>query len=158
MNPVAWNAVLALAWMAITGSFTPANLALGFAVGFVALIVSARIPGVPRYTSRGWKVVTLAGYTAWEILLANIRITRDVFTVSRIRPAFIDVPIRSRTDTEIALLAALITLTPGTTAVDISPDGTRMLVHVTNLPEGGADQARRDIIEGFERRILEVLR
>ena len=158
MNPVAWNAVLAIAWMAITGSFTPANFALGFAVGFVALIVSARIPGVPRYTDRGWKVLSLAGYTVWEVILSNIRISRDIFTVSRIRPAFIDVPIRSRTDTEIALLAALVTLTPGTTAVDVSPDGTRMLVHITNLPEGGAEQARRDIIEGFERRVLEVLR
>lgn len=158
MNPVVWNVLLALAWVAITGAFTPANFLLGLAVGFVALMVSQRVPGVPRYTRRTWSVVALAGYTAWEILLANLRVSRDLFMVERIRPAMISVPIRSRTDTEITLLAALITLTPGSTAIDITPDGSHMLVHVTNLPPGGPDEARRDIIEGFERRILEIMR
>ena len=158
MNPVVWNILLALAWVAITGSFTPANFALGIAVGFVALIVSQRIPGVPRYSRRSWNVIMLALFTAWEILMANVRVTRDVFTVERTKPALISVPIRSRTDTEITLLAALVTLTPGSTAVDISPDGTHMLIHTTNLPPGGPERFRRDIQEGFERRILEVLR
>ena len=158
MNPVAWNALLALAWLAITGSFTITNFLLGFAVGFVALIVTQRVPGVPTYTGRSWKVVALAAFVAWEVLLANLRVSRDILTVTRMRPALISVPIRSRTDTEVSLLAALVTLTPGTTAIDVSPDGRHMLVHVTNLPDGGPDEARRDIIEGFERRILEVLR
>jgi multicomponent Na+:H+ antiporter subunit E len=158
MNPVVWNIMLALVWVAITGSFTPTNFALGMAIGFVALIVSQRIPGVPRYTRRSWNVVMLALYIGWAILMANVRVTRDVFTVHRTRPALISVPIRSRTDTEITLLAALITLTPGSTAIDITPDGTHILVHTTNLPPGGVEEARREILEGFERRILEVLR
>lgn len=158
MNPVAWNALLALAWLAITGSFTIANFLVGFAVGFVALIVTQRVPGVPTYTVRTWKVITLAAYVAWEVILANLRVSRDILTVTRMSPALISVPIRSRTDTEVSLLAALITLTPGTTAIDVSPDGRHMLVHFTNLPDGGAEEARRDIVDGFERRILEVLR
>lgn len=158
MNPVAWNVLLALAWLAITGSFSPANFLLGLAIGLVALVVSQRIPGVPRYTNRTWKVFALAGFTAWEVVLANFRVSRDVITVSRLRPALVAVPIRSRTDTEIALLAALITLTPGTTAIDVSPDGRHMLVHMTTLPDGGPEEARLDIIDGFERRILEILR
>ncbi|MEX2446500.1 MAG: Na+/H+ antiporter subunit E [Dehalococcoidia bacterium] len=158
MNAIASNILLALAWMAITGAFTASNFFLGLAVGFVALLVSERIPGVPGYTRRSWNVVFLAAFTAWEILLANLRVSRDIVRVERIRPALIAVPIRSRTDTEITLLAALITLTPGSTAIDISPDGDSMLVHVMNLPEGGPEEARRDIIEGFERRILEALR
>ncbi|MGE3960861.1 MAG: Na+/H+ antiporter subunit E [Dehalococcoidia bacterium] len=158
MNAFAWNALLALAWMAITGSFTAPNFVLGLAVGFVALIVTQRVPGVPRYSGRSWKIVKLAAFVAWEVLLANYRVSRDVLTVTRMRPALISVPIRSRTDTEVTLLAALVTLTPGTTAIDVSPDGRHMLVHVTNLPDGGPEQARLDVIEGFERRILEVLR
>jgi len=158
MNPLVWNILLALAWVAITGSFTPTNFALGVAIGFVALIVSQRIPGVPRYTRRSWSMVLLVLYTARAILMANVRVTRDVLTVHRTRPALISVPIRSRTDTEITLLAALITLTPGSTAIDVTPDGTHMLVHTTNLPPGGVEEARLEVLEGFERRILEVLR
>lgn len=158
MNPVAWNALLALAWLAITGSFTPANFALGMGVGFIALIVAQRIPGVPRYTRRTWDVVLLGLFFVREILLANVRVTRDILFIERTRPALIDVPIRSRRDSEITVLTALIILTPGSTVVDISPDGTRILVHVTNLPPGGVEQARRDILEGFERRVLAAMR
>ncbi|MDA1010202.1 MAG: Na+/H+ antiporter subunit E [Chloroflexi bacterium] len=156
MNPLVWNILLALAWIAITGSFTAVNFALGLVIGFIALIVSQRIPGVPRYTRRSWHALSLALFVAWEILLANVRVTRDLFNVKRTRPALISVPIRARTDTEVTLLAALVTLTPGSTA--ISPDGTHMFVHVTNLPDGGVEEARRSIQDGFERRILEVLR
>ncbi|MDA1010241.1 MAG: Na+/H+ antiporter subunit E [Chloroflexi bacterium] len=158
MNPLVWNILLALAWIAITGSFTALNFALGLAIGFVAIIVSQRIPGVPRYTRRSWHVLALAFYIGWEIVLSNIRVTRDLFAVARTRPALISVPIQARTDAEVTLLAALVTLTPGSTAIDLSPDGTHMFVHVTNLPDGGVEEARRVIQEGFERRILEVLR
>lgn len=158
MNAVAWNVLLAVAWMAITASFTAPNFVLGMAVGFVSLIVSQRIPGVPHYTGRALKVAALVAYTAREIVLANFRVSRDLLTAAQLRPALLDIPIRSRTDTEISLLAAFVTLTPGTTAVDISPDGQHMLVHFTNLPPGGIDEAHEAILDGWERRILEVLR
>jgi multicomponent Na+:H+ antiporter subunit E len=158
MNPIAWNVMLALAWVAITGSFTAVNFGLGMAIGFVALMVSQRIPGVPRYTRRSWKVLTLSAFTAKEIVMANVRVTRDLFGVKRTRPAIVRVPIRATTDAEVTLLAALVTLTPGSTAIDVAPDGTSMLVHVTNLPAGGVEEAIRSVQDGFERRILEVLR
>jgi multicomponent Na+:H+ antiporter subunit E len=75
-----------------------------------------------------------------------------------LRPAVIDVPLTARTDAEIALLAACVTLTPGSTAIALSADRTVMYVHLTNLGGGDFESARRSIKSGFERRILEILR
>ncbi len=158
MSALLWNLVLGLAWTAITGSFTAPNFLLGVGVGFVALMITQRVPGFPRYSRRSWNVVALVLYALLEIFRANLRVSRDILAGERMQPALVSVPIRSRTDTEVTLLAALVTLTPGTTAIDLSPDGEHMLVHFTNLPDGGVEEARDSVLSGFERRILQVLR
>jgi multicomponent Na+:H+ antiporter subunit E len=66
------------------------------------------------------------------------------------------VPLDARTDAEIVLLANLITLTPGTLSLDLSDDRTVLYVHAMYLTD--PDELRREIKEGFERRVLEVLR
>lgn len=158
MSALLWNLALGLAWTAITGSFTVANFGLGVAVGFVALMLTQRVPGFPRYSRRWWHVLTLALYTLREIVMANLRVSRDILAGERMRPALLSVPIESKTDTEITLLAAFVTLTPGTTVIDISPDSQHLLVHFTNVPEDGLEEARASVLNGFERRILQVLR
>lgn len=157
MIVVLWNMALALAWTAITGSFTLGNFMLGFAIGVAALLVTQHVPGVPHYTKRPLYLLALGAYTAIEVTLANLRVAREIVT-GDIHPALLSVETDAESDLEITLLAALVTLTPGTTVVDLSPDGKRILVHFTNLPPGGPDAARRSVKEGFERRILRVTR
>ncbi|MDA0301149.1 MAG: Na+/H+ antiporter subunit E [Chloroflexi bacterium] len=158
MNVFTWNVLLALAWMAMTGTVTPGNLVLGWIIGFLALMFTRRVPGLPHYTRRGTAIVALLAYTLMEIVLANLRVTRDLIWPKNIRPALISFETRAEGDLELTLLAALVTITPGTTVVDVSADERRFLVHYTNLPTGGPDAARAEIRDGFERRVLEVLR
>src|SRR3546814_7947068 len=47
----------------------------------------------------------------------------------RLAPALVEVRLRCRTDAEVAAYMGLITLTPGTMAVSLSPDRTRLIVH-----------------------------
>jgi multicomponent Na+:H+ antiporter subunit E len=49
----------------------------------------------------------------------------------------------------------LINTTPGSVALDVSPDKKVLYVHVMYMDT--PDGARRDIKEGFERRVLGVL-
>ena len=56
----------------------------------------------------------------------------------------------------ILTLANLIALTPGTLSLDISTDRRVLYVHTMHLED--ADGFRRNIKEGFERRLLEVFR
>jgi multicomponent Na+:H+ antiporter subunit E len=74
------------------------------------------------------------------------------------RPGVIAIPLNARTDVEITLLANLITLTPGTLSLDVSADRSVLYIHVMYIDNDDIDAVRRKIKEGFERRILEVLR
>ena len=70
------------------------------------------------------------------------------------RPRIIQLPLSVTHDGEILLLAAMINITPGSVALDVSEDRRTMFVHVMHITT--AEDARREIKEGFERRILEL--
>lgn len=68
--------------------------------------------------------------------------------------AIVAVPLDVQSELGIALLANMITLTPGTTSLHISDDKKCLYIHVMNYSENVVN----DIKQGFERRILKVLR
>jgi len=158
MNGLVLNALLALAWVAISGDVSVGNFAVGFGLGLVILVFTRRIVGQPTYPLRLWRVMNLLVFFVWELLLANLRLAYDVLTPGyRLRPGVVAIPIEVRTDTEITLLANMITLTPGSFSLDVSADRRVLYVHVMYLDED-VDEFRRKIKNGFERRILEVMR
>jgi multicomponent Na+:H+ antiporter subunit E len=152
-----WNLVLALVWTALTGEFTTSSFVVGMLLGSAVLVV-ARGPGEGRrYVRKAGQLVRFLLYFAWEMLVANLRVAWDVVTPRhRSRPAILAIPLEARTDGEIILLANVITLTPGTLSLDVSPDRSTLYVHAMYV----ADPAdlRRQIKIGFERRLLELLR
>jgi multicomponent Na+:H+ antiporter subunit E len=72
------------------------------------------------------------------------------------RPGIIAVPLDATGDGEIVLLAALINLTPGSVALDISPDRKTLYVH--SMYVDSTEAARAEIKDGYERRVLQLLR
>jgi multicomponent Na+:H+ antiporter subunit E len=152
-----WNVLLAVAWAAITGSFALPNLLLGFVLGLLVLFFARRVVGAPAYVHKVWQVIALAVYFLWELVLANLRVAYDVLTPAHhMRPGVIGIPLDATTDAEITLLANLITLTPGTLSLDVAADRRTLYIHAMYL--GDIDAERRKIKNGFERRVLAVLR
>jgi multicomponent Na+:H+ antiporter subunit E len=152
-----WNILLALAWAALTGGFTPQNLALGFGLGFLILVTMRGTIGSPVYARKALQVLDLLLFFSIELVKANLRVAYDVLTPGyQLRPAVVAVPLDARTDLEITLLANLITLTPGTLSLDVSKDRGELYVHAMYLDD--VETMRRQIKQGFERRVLEVLR
>ncbi len=157
MNFLLWNILLAIMWVLATGQFTPMNLAAGYLLGFLVLWFARRALGPARYFLRAWRAVSLLGFFLKELVLANFRVAYDVVTpTSHMRPALIAIPLDAATDAEITLLAGMVTLTPGTLSVDVSPDRKTLLIHAMFGED--PDAVRRGIKEGFEKRILEILR
>lgn len=98
---------------------------------------------------------------SWVYLKALIElafmIAWDVVTVKNYsRPGFVEVPLEAETDLEIAIIANLITFSPGTMVVGLSPDRSLMRVHVMFLED--ADAIIQDIKENVEQKVLELLR
>lgn len=152
-----WNLLLALAWAAMSGTFSLGNVAFGFALGFGVLGLARRDAEARRYFRRTGQLLLLVLYFVKELLVANLRMARDVMLPrSRMRPGIISVPLKAQTDAEITCVANLITLTPGTLSLDVSADRRTLYVHAMEAAD--VEAVRRGITGGLERRVLEVLR
>jgi multicomponent Na+:H+ antiporter subunit E len=157
MKSLFWNLALALAWVAVTGDLTGGNLMLGFGIGFLVLFFTAPIVGTPAYVRKVAQVLNLALFFIWELILSNLRVALEVLTPGyQLRPGVIAIPLDAQTDAEIMLLTTLISLTPGSIALDVSADRHELYLHSMYIND--PEQARRQIKDGFERRVLEVLR
>jgi multicomponent Na+:H+ antiporter subunit E len=144
--------LLALAWAALQGDITLANLVVGYMVGYAILALLARGGVMPSIlAARTLHGVGLAAFFAWELILANFRVAADVLRGYRIEPAVVAIPLDITTDGEILLLSTLINITPGSVTIDLSDDRKTLYVHVMHMIS--ADETRRDIKNGFERRV-----
>jgi multicomponent Na+:H+ antiporter subunit E len=154
---MSWNLALAIAWVGMTGQLNAANLLVGFIVGYVVLLVLQGPVAMGGQLHRIRVAIELLVVFAWELLLANLRVAWDVVTPTHLmRPGVIAVPLDARDDIEILILANMVSLTPGTLSLDISDDRTVLYIHAMYLHD--RERITSAIKDGFERRLLEVLR
>ena len=151
------NVLLALAWAAVTGSFTFLNLAFGFVLAMGTLSLIREQVGSVGYFSRARRVISLFLLFVYELILSAWRVAVLVLSPRMdLKPGIFAYPLKVDRDFEIALLANLITLTPGTLSVDVSDDRRTLYVHAIDASD--PEQARRYIASGFERKIIEAFR
>lgn len=152
-----FNLLLAIVWVAITGSASFLNLVFGFVLSALALAIVREPYGGVLYLGRARRILALLllflcelAKSAWAVAVMVMRPKMDV------KPGIFAFPLTVDRDFEIALLANLITLTPGTLSVDVSDDRKTLYVHALDCSDPEA--VKRGIAEGFERRILEAFR
>ena len=157
MTALLWNVLLGFVWTLATGDLSPGNSAIGFVLAFAVLLFSRRVLAPSGYHRKPWQLARFLAFFVWEMILANLRVAHDVITPRLYaRPAIIRLPLDARTDEEIALFSNLITLTPGTLPLEVSEDRQTMYIHAMFVDD--PDELRREIKEGIERRLLEVMR
>lgn len=156
MNMFLLNILLGIAWSALTGRFAPVDLIFGFGLGYAVLWVVTRIWRQERYFKQISRLIGLAVYFLMDLLRANFRLAATILSPHmKLRPAVVSVPLELKTEAGISLLANLITLTPGTLSLDISNDRQILYVHTVWLDN--PEKFRRQISEGYERRIKELV-
>ena len=150
------NVLLAFTWCAVQGSFTFVNLLFGFVISSIALWLIREQFGTSKYFNRTWLIIGLIWLFLKELFLSVIRVAWLVLNPGQnYRPSFISFPLTVKEPHEITLLANLITLTPGTLSVDVSDDNKTLYIHCIDVDD--VEALRKDIAEGFERKILEAL-
>lgn len=154
---LAVNVILALSWAAVTGTFSLFNLFVGFIFGLFALWLIREQTGTRHYMNRVMSFVELGILFLYELVMSAVRVLMIVIRVDmKLSPGVIAFPLTVDRDVEITVLANMITLTPGTLSVDVSPDRKTLFVHCIDVPDEA--EVIRDIQEGFERKILEAFR
>lgn len=150
-------AVFTLVWLAVSGSFTIPNLLLGIAASALSLLlIRGHIqPDGRRF--RPLKALSLLVLFFKELALSAWKVAVLVASPKmNLKPGIFAFPLTVDRDFEITLLANLITLTPGTLSVDVSQDRKLLYVHAIDCSDPAG--TRRDIANGFERKILEAFR
>ncbi|MBR9776019.1 MAG: Na+/H+ antiporter subunit E [Cytophagales bacterium] len=151
------NLLLSFIWLAVTGDFSFINFVFGFTLSFLLMWLISQRGEDNRYLYRGPKVVAFIFFFLYELVKANLQVAYDVITPSYfMKPGIIKIPLDAKTDMEITLLANLITLTPGTLSLDVSDDRKVLYVHAMYVKN--KDRFIADIKNGFERKLLEILR
>jgi multisubunit Na+/H+ antiporter MnhE subunit len=93
-------------------------------------------------------VVFLAVF-ARELVLANIAVAKTVLfqSVDELAPGFVTYPTEGLTEFEIVVLTHCITLTPGTTSVEVAEDLKTVLVHALDArdPQGVCDGIKKTL-------------
>ena len=141
----AWLLVL---WLGITGSWTTGSLVGGIVVVTLLMVLFPPVePGTTRHRLRPVMLARYAGHFVRELVLANIQVAFAVIFPSRVRHArgVIDVELPPSSRLVLAILANAVSLTPGTSIIDVSSDPPWMRVHVLELRD--PDEVRSAIAE-----------
>jgi multicomponent Na+:H+ antiporter subunit E len=155
---VSWRrlVVLALLWWALAGSLHPMHLLVGIAVGAAALAWAgsgAPVPKARRARLSAWR--RLAWQSAVELGRSSVEVAGYIVRPrSRFRPGIVEIPLRIRDQRAITLLAALITLMPGSIAIAVSRDRRFLYGHFIHVPSARAIQ--HAVRTRFEDAIVEI--
>lgn len=156
MKPFVWNILLGLIWVALTGTFTGANLFVGVLLGYLILAVAGSTVGAKGYAGRVWRRIGFLLFYMWELLLSNLRVARDVMRPhSHASPAIVAIPVDGLSAVQITLLANLITMTPGTLSIDTSDDRQTLYIHAMFVDD--VQQLRDEIEHTLTRRVRELM-
>ena len=151
------NLILALTWAALQGELNAANLVIGFLVSAALIYLFRRMFFRPLYFRKGVLGLTLALVFIKELIKSNIAVLRVVLNPwLRVRSGVIAVPTELTNDVALTMLANMITLTPGTLTLDISPDRRYLYVHTLNLDD--PEEVKQEIRQAFEVYLRELSR
>lgn len=162
--PVLLAATLFVMWLLLNNSLAPGHVLLGAVLAyFIARSSPGMRPLLPHVT-RLYLAVGLILVVLIDIVRSNIAVARVVLGLTGsqpVTPGFMGVPLDMRDPHGLAMLAVILTATPGTVWVDLSEDGARLTLHVLNLQDEEAwvrlikQRYERPLMEIFEGRRME---
>jgi multicomponent Na+:H+ antiporter subunit E len=149
------NIIIAVIWTFLQSSFTVGSFLFGYIIGIIILYILRRFLVFNFYMNRVWAIIKLIMLFIIELIKANVDMIKIVLSPKlHNQPGIVAVETRLESNVEITLLAALISLTPGTVSMDFSADGKTIYIHSIDVPD------KEDMIEqiqnSFERAIMEV--
>jgi multicomponent Na+:H+ antiporter subunit E len=109
-----------------------------------------------KWIKKIYYIIAFIFYYMLKLIQSNIFIAYDILTPKmHTKPAFMEVPLRLKTDMGLLLFSNLLSMTPGTLSMDISRDKKKILVHVLYYSSDELMQKDFDGIQEKIRRITE---
>lgn len=149
------SASLVIMWLALNG-FTLGHLILGSVVAvFASWGMASLRPAKPRMP-KWYLLPKLVGIVLYDIVRSNIAVASILVAGRgrRFRSGFITVPLDLQNPTALAVLAVVVTSTPGTAWLEYNSLSRTVLIHVLDL----VDEAEwQSLIKGrYEALLMEI--
>lgn len=154
-HPMLTLALLAV-WL-LLNSFSLGHLILGAAVATLAARAFAAIEPERVKLRRPMALVKLFLIVGADIIRSNIAVARLIVTQGRDhrrRAGFVHIPLELTNQHALAILAMIVTATPGTAWIEYDPREGRLLLHVFDLLE--SDDWVDIIKSRYESLLLEI--
>lgn len=123
-------------WLVLNGSVAPRVVITGLVLAAALTWASARMRPLQPRLHRAALVLPLLAAVLHDIVRSNISVAAIVLGLVRgreIRSAFVRVPLTLRDPHGLAVLAAIVTSTPGTVWVDYDAEANVLTLHVLDL-------------------------
>lgn len=145
--------LLAVGIAAFANALDPMGIVGAFVLVYLVLKLGARLIRVGEYVRRLELGTRFVVWFALEIVRASIGVARLVVARQvRTSPAIVRVTLEDRRESVATLIGLLLTLTPGTMALEYEPDTGVLYIHA--LDADSVDQVEHGVRE-IERRLLD---
>lgn len=155
--PLLFPLGLTALWLVLNDSLSPGNILLGLAVAFGMVLSFQKLRPVRPRLHRVHVGVKLAFMVLMDIIRSNIAVGRIVlgFTDGReVKSEFLDIPLDLRDPHGLAVLAMIVTATPGTVWSGLANDSSVVRLHVLDLQD--PDMWIRTIKQRYEKPLMEI--
>jgi multicomponent K+:H+ antiporter subunit E len=147
------SAVLVL-WLLLWDSADAASIATGALVAIAAPLLAASLRPTPVRMRRPWVIVRLFARVVWDALRSNVAVMGTILRRRDVRSGFVRIPLDVRDPNALAVLAMIVTATPGTAWAELALDRSVLLIHVLSLD--GEAEVVATIKARYERPLMEI--
>lgn len=148
---------LTVVWLALWGELTPLLVVGGV---LVAVLVCLAFPLPPIDIASGVRPLALAvlvGRFLVDVVRASVQVSGVVLRRRTVRNAVVAVDLESASDFVMTLVAAMLSLIPGSVVVEARRSTHTLYLHVLDVPDRERAEAfRRDALD-LEQRVLRAL-
>lgn len=149
------SVALFVVWLMVNDSVSAGHVMLAVVLALVIPVLAERWRPDQSRPRRPTVALRLFGRVLLDIVTANVEVAGQVLgRESRLKSAWVWVPLDLRDRHAASLLAAIVTLTPGTVSSDLADDLSHLLVHALHVED--ADALVADIKTRYEQPLKEI--
>jgi multicomponent K+:H+ antiporter subunit E len=148
---------LTILWLLLQQTVALDQVLLGVMLAVLLAWAGSKLRPLRAHVRRIDLAAGLVLVVFWEIVRSNLAVARIVLGLVRdreVRSGFVKIPLALRDPHGLAVLAAIITATPGTVWAGLSPDGQRLTLHILDI--GEEQQWIRYVKERFEGPLMRI--
>lgn len=151
------NLFVAFLWMLLQDDWSMLTFLSGYLVGLFILFMVRRYLENEFYPLSLLNAINLLLVFLHELVVSGIAVAKQILDPRlNLTPGIFMLETDLESDVEVTLLAMLITLTPGSVVMEISPDNKSLYIHGLDLPES-VDAVNKSKLR-FEEKIKKVTR